>query len=187
MILTTVYQFQLLGFALSLIIIIASSIYIFIRYQEYKLRVKNNMIDQIDGINEDQNTRAQSVRMLQSEQLDSFKKKKSAGTIILYIAYAFIVILLFVMAILRFSSLCAKESFRKNLGTFPSACSSWAATSGCTYVSLYSAQCTNAGTIPQNYVSAFTNVTSAQLNKQISYCVDKHALSKLQSPKDLAS
>ena len=53
MILTTVYQFQLLGFALSLIIIIASSIYIFIRYQEYKLRATNNMIDQIDGINED--------------------------------------------------------------------------------------------------------------------------------------
>ena len=32
MILTTVYQFQLLGFALSLIIIVASSVYIFLRY-----------------------------------------------------------------------------------------------------------------------------------------------------------
>jgi hypothetical protein len=75
--------------------------------------------------------------MLQDQQLDSFKKKKSAGTIILYIAYAFIIILLFVMAISRFSSLCSRESFRKNLTTFPSTCSSWAVGNGCTYISLY--------------------------------------------------
>jgi preprotein translocase subunit YajC len=53
MILTTVYQFQMLGFALSLIIIVASSVYIFIRYQEYKLRSTNKMIDSMDGINDD--------------------------------------------------------------------------------------------------------------------------------------
>lgn len=54
MILTTVYQFQLLGFALSLIVIVASTIYIVIRYQEYKLREKNALLDSIENINEEQ-------------------------------------------------------------------------------------------------------------------------------------
>ena len=114
-------------------------------------------------------------------------KKKSVGTIILYIAYAFIVILLLVMAIARFSSLCAKEDFRKNLSVFPNSCSSWSVDNGCTYVSLYSSQCTRAESIPQTFVNSFINVTPATLNQKINTCIDKHAAAKLQSPKSLSS
>jgi hypothetical protein len=112
-------------------------------------------------------------------------KKKSVGTIILYVAYGFITILLFVMAVSRFSSLCAKESFRKNLVNFPTSCSSWALKNGCTYVSLYAAQCTRVESIPQTYVNSFVNVTIGTLNQQITTCVNKHAAAKLQSPKNL--
>lgn len=115
------------------------------------------------------------------------KKKKSIGTIIMYAAYLLIVTLLLVMAIARFSSLCAKESFRKNLTTFPTSCSSWALKNGCTYVSIYQDQCTNVKTIPQNYNNSFVNVTAQTLNQKVNYCIDKHAAAKLQSPKNLES
>ena len=85
----------------------------------------------------------------------------------------------------RFISVCSRSSFRANLTSYPTQCSSWAEESGCTRLSIYSDQCTRPETIPGTYVNSFNSTQPAMLNAKIQECAAKSILGKIQYPPNL--
>lgn len=99
--------------------------------------------------------------------------------------YCVLAVLVFIMAICRFSSLVAHNSWRKAQTTFPASCADWSIAAGCTYITM--TECTRGSDIIGSEYTTFSTNDQAAINKKIAVCANSISGAKLQSPKDLSS
>lgn len=126
---TTIYQFYFLGFGLSVCMIVASSVYLFLKYRDYKIQVKSMQAPT------DINSISTQI-LLQQHQENESNQKIGRWQKVLFVAYCILIAALVFMFGGRFCSLCARGEFRRNIKSYPDACSDWALNKGCTKIGL---------------------------------------------------
>ena len=161
-IITSVYQFYFLGFALSLCMLIASAVFLFLKYRDYSVWYKTN-----DDSAEKDHAEYSTQMLLREHSAQEDNKKIGRWQKVLFVAYCLLVSALVVMFFARFCSLVARKDFRKNTVAYPSACSTWALHGGCTRIRLAAAQCYNPRSIPADWDMVVAGTNGTVINQAI--------------------
>lgn len=76
--------------------------------------------------------------LAEEEQIDGkVKNKRKTYQTIIYVIYLIMIGLNIFMFGARICSLMSRVSFRENISTYPTDCSSWTGKKGCTRISIY--------------------------------------------------
>jgi len=186
LILASIYNFHAMGFAMSVIGLLTSSLYIYGNFRALQQHGSNmrstNSNDETQQTLVSQSTT--SLNILKAQMAAEEEKKSARWSGVVWVIYICLIVVLTGMSFCRLVGLFRRIEWRQHLdGAFPAACGDWATEHGCTRITLTS--CTRQGSIPDSNSVIFDEINDQVLNTQIKQCINHLEGSKLMSPHNL--
>ena len=123
---------------------------------------------------------------MRAQLVQEVQAKSSSRNKTLWIIYIVLVVFIGTLGFVRLISLFRRIEWRNSLdGAFPAECGSWAASKGCTRVTLEQSGCVRPKSIPAENSVIFDVNVDRLLNTQISECVHNTRGAKIMSPSNL--
>ncbi len=192
LILASVYNFHLIGFALSSILMICSGLYIYFTLKDFREHKKSKAPSTSSSMNNESNessglVRKQNDNVMREHMIQEYKGTNTKYNKVAWIIYICFILFISAMAFVRLVCLFRRIEWRNDLdNTFPPACGDWASEHGCTRVTLEADGCKRPGNIPTSNSLVFDENVDRLLNTQIEMCINTIDGAKLMEPDNLS-